>query len=328
MSALSLCPSYSIILDDTRKRKGVKLRSAGQTEQVRDASTSKEKPWMHQPSRAWLSRRSAETVAVCKNLLVLPAPPVDEHVEAGDGSPARLLHRYRRCPVGKFLPIRVGLSASGKANGQHHPVRARSIKGQAIIMLERRARRNDIRVDPASIELPVAGLDAQHNKADRILGVIDRFVGEKRLLTYGERSLVTGHHEARDTMGANDMPGRRRSSRRHRSRWHCGRRHRSRWHYSRRHRGRLLRHSRRRRRKSRRWQLRCVGWRFQRWQFGGAGEWHRCVCRKGCIRGNWSQGRWNRVGGRRYGRECGPQGFYGKGCSSRGPGQKTGYATS
>ena len=27
MSALSLCPSYSIILDDTRKRKGVKLRA-------------------------------------------------------------------------------------------------------------------------------------------------------------------------------------------------------------------------------------------------------------------------------------------------------------
>ncbi len=113
--------------------------------------------------------------------------------ERGARANPALSHRNQSCPTGEFLPIGIGLSASGEADGQHHSVGTRPVERHAIIMREGRAWQDDIGIHPARIELSIAGLEAQQDKLDRILGVIDGFVGKKRLLTHGECGLVTGN---------------------------------------------------------------------------------------------------------------------------------------
>ncbi len=185
--------SSYIILDDTRKRKGVKVRSAARTEQVGQGTPRQSAPDA-------LNVQGDGYVAECvgcgspEGSACPPSATGNERVQAVGRSPKRLFHRNRCCPVGEFLPIRIGFSASGKANSQHHLVRAGTVKSHTIIVLERYPGHDDVGVHPASIELPIAGLDAQQHKRNRVLGVINRFVGEERLLTDGELGLVTGNH--------------------------------------------------------------------------------------------------------------------------------------
>ena len=129
-----------------------------------------EKPWMHQASRDPVALQNVGAKAAQSSF-----------------------HRDRSCPVGEFLPIGIGLSASVKADGQHYSVGTRRVESHAIVMPERRAWQNDIGIHPARVELPVAGFDAQQDKGYWIPGVVDGLIGEERFLTHGQRGLVTGN---------------------------------------------------------------------------------------------------------------------------------------
>jgi hypothetical protein len=120
---------------------------------------------------------------------------------------ATLLYRNGRSPFWKLLPVRIGFAALGKTDGQHHLVGAGAVERQAVVVPERLPGHDDIGVDPARIELAIAGFDAQKDKINGIRGVIQRFVGEKGFLSHGECRLVACNHQTRDTVRANDVPG-------------------------------------------------------------------------------------------------------------------------